>query len=151
MAQSWGLFMSKSCDSPQTLLAQGQSEQADDQNDRGSGACPVASISSVGGQVREQDNEPGLGASLSRRCRPSQNEAAHLVLASGRLANQADRTAESGISFAPPNQQAIAEYLADMLASLETLAQRNRLDVLGLMIAMAREQAGDDARRKRSF
>jgi len=40
----------------------------------------------------------------------------------------------------------VAEYIAEMLQSLENLALKNRLDVLGLMIAMAREQANDDIR-----
>ncbi len=40
----------------------------------------------------------------------------------------------------------VAEYIAEMLQPLESLAQQNRLDVLGLMIAMAREQANDDIR-----
>ena len=39
----------------------------------------------------------------------------------------------------------VATYLADMLGSLEVVAQRSHLDVLSMMIAMAREQAGDDA------
>jgi hypothetical protein len=40
----------------------------------------------------------------------------------------------------------VAEYITEMLESLESLALRNRLEVLGLMIAMAREQANDDSR-----
>jgi hypothetical protein len=40
----------------------------------------------------------------------------------------------------------VAEYIAEMLQPLETLAQQNRPYVLGLMIAMAREQANDDIR-----
>ncbi len=40
----------------------------------------------------------------------------------------------------------IAEYIAEMLEPLENLALQNRLEVLGLMIAMAREQANDDVR-----
>ncbi|MBO6698090.1 MAG: hypothetical protein JJ908_04745 [Rhizobiales bacterium] len=42
----------------------------------------------------------------------------------------------------------VAEYIAEMLQPLESLAQQNRLDVLGLMIAMAREQANDDIRER---
>ena len=38
-----------------------------------------------------------------------------------------------------------ASYIADLLTSLENLAQRNSLTVLSLMIAMAREQASEDA------
>ncbi|MFK7792157.1 MAG: hypothetical protein AB8B88_05725 [Devosiaceae bacterium] len=39
----------------------------------------------------------------------------------------------------------VADYLASMLRTLEVLAQRRGLDVLSLMIAMACEQAHDDA------
>lgn len=38
-----------------------------------------------------------------------------------------------------------ASYIADLLTSLEYLAQKNDLSVLSYMIAMAREQATEDA------
>lgn len=39
----------------------------------------------------------------------------------------------------------VADYLKETIASLETMARRHKLEVLSLMLAMAREQAEDDA------
>ena len=51
---------------------------------------------------------------------------------------------DGGASHSKVHPYDVAEYIAEMLYSLENLAQQSRLDVLGLMIAMAREQANDD-------
>lgn len=60
-----------------------------------------------------------------------------------RLVRAEDDTATTGSTA---RSHDVAEYIAEMLQPLESLAQQNRLDVLGLMIAMAREQANDDIR-----
>lgn len=39
----------------------------------------------------------------------------------------------------------VANYIAEMLESLEKLSQDNHLSILALMLAMARDQADDDA------
>lgn len=46
-------------------------------------------------------------------------------------------------SSVSPNETAL--YVSDMLGSLENLATSNKLSVLALMLAMARDQADDDA------
>lgn len=44
----------------------------------------------------------------------------------------------------------VAFYIADMLESLEKLSVDNNLSVLGLMLAMAKDQADDDAGKSQS-
>ncbi len=44
----------------------------------------------------------------------------------------------------------MADYLAEILTSLETMAQQHKLEVLSLMLTMAREQAEQDALSARS-
>lgn len=46
---------------------------------------------------------------------------------------------------APQSPAEVAHYIADMLESLEKLSHDNHLSILGLMLAMARDQADDDA------
>lgn len=70
-------------------------------------------------------------------------ESARLVTFPLRLVQTED---EGGQPFGKARPYDVAEYIAEMLQSLESLAQQNRLDILGLMIAMAREQANDDVR-----
>lgn len=53
--------------------------------------------------------------------------------------------ASAGMRPAPASSSEVAHYVSDMLESLENLAQRHNLSVLGLMLAMARDQADDDA------
>jgi hypothetical protein len=44
-----------------------------------------------------------------------------------------------------PRPYDVADYIAEMLQTLEQLARQNRLETLGIMIGMAREQAEDDS------
>ena len=44
----------------------------------------------------------------------------------------------------------MADYLAEILTSLEAMAQQHRLEVLRVMLTMAREQAEEDALSSRS-
>lgn len=53
----------------------------------------------------------------------------------------------AGITSASISPGEAACYVADMLESLENLAKRYDISVLGLMLAMARDQADDDAGR----
>lgn len=53
----------------------------------------------------------------------------------------------TGITTASVSPCEAACYVADMLESLENLAKRYDLNVLSLMLAMARDQADDDAGR----
>lgn len=43
----------------------------------------------------------------------------------------------------------VAQYIATMLESLQSLADRNSLSILSLMLAMAMEQAKDDSNARR--
>lgn len=51
----------------------------------------------------------------------------------------------TGSANSSVSSKEVALYIADMLESLEKLSIDNNLSVLGLMLAMAKDQADDDA------
>lgn len=73
----------------------------------------------------------------------SQSSSVDRLQDDGRIKQNAELASIVRASAASPNET--AHYVADMLESLEKLANRNELNVLGLMLAMARDQADDDA------